>query len=845
MIENSKQQQLTFDKGITNVPSDAVCSDNALEDCVGLVYDNGEHRVIQRPEEFIKFLLNYKLLYVHKFNDEDRYICFRSEDNAIIWGTNESGTFERKGTILKDISSTNLKVTSIGKVVIISTEDTIVYALWKNGAYKAYEKIPEPKGVFDILFTSVVYSKFMSFENSLDYDEKNKEFKTKDEKDADYDNLVLGMYAENKKRAARKGYFVNPFLARYALELYDGSYTYISNPVMIFPSVTRSSYMWHKEENQKRVCLVTRMSALAFSYNEDYSDWSDIVKKIVIFVSDQADIYDTSDNQPDPKRFADGDYVSDGIYSYAIGTNNIYRKTFANSTSTFYDVLKRRHGSENNSIKEELENLSVFYRIGEIGVNNKKDFFSISLQPHVLENLTTQEQLQNDDYFSHCKVAGSAINAYNGRLNLANIRRGFFEGFSQFMPYNGNEGEDVNEAYDTEHNYQFIVTIKTDENEKVIVKHSASTKNKQGLYFYYPDPRATHVVIIKDGKDCVCDEELTEHPSLNGAYFFRGLPGITKETLFLLPNIPEGDNNDDMEKLQNHIIYSEVNNPFVFKAEGYVAVGNSKVIGMSSLTQALSQGQFGQYPLIVFSEEGIWAVSINATGILSSVHPMSREVCNNPDSVTQTDGAVFFSSAKGLMVVAGSTVKCVSEQLAGRSDTPFTEFIRNAVLAYDYRDSLLWVFSKSGARHAYVYAIRSGTFSRYDFGAAQVTNVVNAYPDYLLQSGNTVYSLMRRANINDDPSAYAATIVTRPMKLENALALKSLIQVIHIHDMQGSFVIRIYVSNDLKHWAEIHSLRGTPWKYYRIRYEFTDLRATDRFAGTVIVTHERRTNKLR
>jgi hypothetical protein len=43
----------------------------------------------------------------------------------------------------------------------------------------------------------------------------------------------------------------------------------------------------------------------------------------------------------------------------------------------------------------------------------------------------------------------------------------------------------------------------------------------------------------------------------------------------------------------------------------------------------------------------------------------------------------------------------------------------------------------------------------------------------------------------------------------------------------------------------LHSLRGTPWKYYKFRFTFTNLIATDRFAGTMLITQERRTDKLR
>ena len=287
---------------------------------------------------------------------------------------------------------------------------------------------------------------------------------------------------------------------------------------------------------------------------------------------------------------------------------------------------------------------------------------------------------------------------------------------------------------------------------------------------------------------------------------------------------------------------------------------------MSTITQALSQGQFGQYPLLVFSESGIWAMSVDNTGLFKDIHPMSREVCNNAGSITQTDGAVFFTSEKGLMVVVGSEVKCVSEQLSGR-ETNFTgeiamgnirDYMKDCFIAYDYRDSLLWIFNNSRTHvvsgqtvpfntdYCYVYAIKSGTFGKYRFANA-ITNVVNNYPDYLLQSGSTLFSLTGRQNINLDTDPYSGLMITRPMKLENGLALKSLMQIKNLRQFSSGATLQLtlYASNDCEHWVQIPSLRGTPFKYWRFRFDFTQMKATDRYAGTIVITQERRIDKLR
>ena len=101
------------------------------------------------------------------------------------------------------------------------------------------------------------------------------------------------------------------------------------------------------------------------------------------------------------------------------------------------------------------------------------------------------------------------------------------------------------------------------------------------------------------------------------------------------------------------------------------------------------------------------------------------------------------------------------------------------------------------------------------------------------------------------------------MKLENALALKSILQVRHIVDFlprevsetvnnetvthieQAALAFTIYASNNLHTWVQLKSLHGTPCTYYRFKYEITNMGATDTFAGTLLITDERRSLRLR
>ena len=861
---NEKQQQLTFGKGVTNVPSDAICSDNTLEESLGMVYDDGEHRVIQKPEEFItdsNLSAIPKILYVHRVGNEERFIT--SFDGAgavpscqIQWGTVSNLIYTNVGQFQRSDGAynfqPNVKVTSVGNTLIISDSMGMYYFLWKNDSYLSLGgKIPEPQVSFhlgsgDTQYVSEVWD---NRKENGDWDDSIwalHDFSSSDpfhsgpviiDQEA-YNNLVIGYYRKLCDKASEQKRFTRPFMARYALELYDGEYIYISNPVVLFPSVNINGWA-HLYQNNK-VMYLLGYSALLYKSSTDYSNWKDLVRGVTIFVSQQVDVVDTTSDQI-IRDATEYDVLRNGLGFMGQRFSNVTRMDAPDGQRLFYWICYKFNDS--TTILNNLKGISNFYKLCDIGTATTSGYTDIAykVDSNTLKNITTQQQLPYDDYYSHSLLTPGFIYSYNMRLNVADVSRSFFSGFTEFVPYQ-------HPTDSSSRTYTIYVHIASEEGEKV-VSQTVTTNYYMGIYFFYPDTRATKAQIFV-GNTRYFNFTLEEHPYLNGAYYFRGLP--TGNETDSTTSITAPTESNSPEHLVNYLIQSEVNNPFVFKAEGYHRVGMGRIIGMSSITQALSEGQFGQYPLLVFATDGIWAMSVNTQGIYTSVHPMSREVAleSNP-CLTQTDGAVFFASEKGLMVVVGNQVKCVSEQLSGKKVPlwfeSFVDFLRGAVIAYDYRDSMLWMF-KNPYRAALVYSIKSGTFARFD-SSIPIISTVNYYPDYLIQQGTTwhVYSMLNRLDINEDDSEYTGSIVTRPLKLENALALKSITQVRHIHDMNASATLSFHIlaSNNLKDWVELSSLRGTPWKYYKFSYDFNHLKATDRFSGTVVVTEERRTNKLR
>lgn len=902
-----QEKRITYRAGITRTPSDFLCQDGELAECINLTTDDEELKPMVKPVGLMQ-ASGRTLLYVHRHNDEVRYI-FQS-GNTLYWREGESGAdVQLPGAF--DFSKVNT-VTSVGKTLIVTDGGGMHYYLWKGLSgdtlvdYLNLGALPDIRVEFSLRGNDLERTVDMEpgvFMDSiassgpthgiLDVQDGKASIAYNKEKWSEFNDLMIGLYSKNKKDIAHMKGFCQPFFVRTAYKLFDGSYTHISNPILMLPCVTTNSYArYYHEEDVNKLTVITHFRNMWVDMADDLSLFSDIIDDVVVFASDGIDPYDLYGDLP-IYTFTQADEgvktIHDGVYQINSHSNPTYRSLYhatklepghadyQGTESAIFLTIDALPKKKAEDYLMELESTSVFYKLCELGLKPFHGNIAAKIQPGVMENLTTQQQLKEDDYFSRNRLYPQFTYSYNSRLNLANVSRGFFEGYDFFMPWDWSNSDET-------HVYDFYVTLRLEGGIKVIHHRSQPTKQKQGVFFFYPDSRATHVVIIRDkdsgGGTCVCDSDLKESAGLNGAYCLRGMPGtqITDEdSVTPMPAIPE-TNNGDVETLPNYVITSEVNNPWVYKAEGYYKVSTGKILGISSITQALSQGQFGEYPLLVFSETGIWAMSVDGTGLYQAIHPMSREVCINACSITQTDGAVFFVSKKGLMVIVGNEVKCVSERMNGRGfDTaglvaltgpaaPWADIItacqgtetfqqyvcdEQCRMAYDYVDSRLLIFNPQYG-FAFVYAMADGAISKVVLPYT-VTNVVNAYPDYLLQdTAGTAYTLYGKQREEEVADRQTAFLLTRPMKLAGPTGVTSLRELVNVgtwdkgtrENPLSTVKTEAWVSDDMQEWNPLASRFGAAAKYFRLAL-YIRMLPSERLSGTIITEQERRTNNIR
>lgn len=856
---------------------------------------------------FVHKLADYRNLitYVESKNQLVCYIKFKNGDVE----SRDKQTIEL-GAKLKDVKS-------VGNTLVCATENGPHYLLYKGKQYKDLgTDLPEPKilismqsttdqpgkktacGLGEMVSTQKrflangkTYGKESSYdENGLlvrDYESVSPEnsfgkylkyeFSTDIEK---YDNaqkaiqghveLVQNLCKQNKM-------FLYPFFIRVALKLHDGSYAKISNPIICYPSIHKNEYMvpvWFDEKGTKTWKKTTydnseKTDFMFFPHTshldfyavlEGYKEWSDIVKEYVVFATKEVVPFKLEGKWDFQLPLStQGNVYFDSVEGYEDVDSVKEKYQWGNGDGLDYpaSVITPTYKTEKEMIDELLER-TQYYKLFSLKTDGSFVFGTNIDTPYsggwehgleyikdgVLENLEVQEQLPKDDYYGWAKNILGNMFTYNNRLNAFGIERYPFSGFNYFTAKKIKRIDGISI-------YTHIVSDKMDAWVKAPADYYMTQYDG---WLYYPDPNAKEMILYHDGMGKGRKIQLRQHPLLNGAYSFEKLP-LGKDNAELDDEdleLPEVDSTAH-ETMDSQIYTSNVNNPFLFEAVGDNTVGTGRILGIVANTEAVSQGQFGQYPLLVFTDEGIYGMAVNSEGLYSAIYPISREVCLENSPLVPTDRLIFFASKKGLMAASGGSVGCMSEQMRGRTpmnfatigDGKFVDFLKDCLVAYDYRDSMLRIFGK-GKGYQYIYNMVDRTYSMVNSGMVAQA-IVNDYPDNLIQdTDGKVYSLTEKPDINDDATLYSGTVTTRPLKLGGSVTLKSLRDVKNLRSTEnGKLQLEVWGSNNARSWCKLHSLKGKPWKYFTFRYTLTDFKACDAFAGSIAEVQNRREDRIR
>lgn len=770
--------------------------------------------------------LQAEKVFVHKTANYENFITAqRDSDDHILYLFGWTRGIQQPICSLEDKEEIQ-SVTSIGNTVIVSTSIRPIYILFKDGKYSFLgDAIPMPtveffdketpiKNLPEGSTTSLSYPATLLNNSHIEVvgfqgysAEGNQSINDAtiidfvppywDRLDEDGNHEIEGakkvvadmktLYDSLKKSNSEKGVLNSPVWVTFGVRLYDGSLK-MSVPYMVSGGIETPVDIFALHGNLAgasfyflRINHYYQLGVRLYDYTEQQiKPWSDIIKGIDVYMSEDI-------NALDWKTMSVEERTDNGTEVYAkfkvSGLEGNYFD-YAASCTTFAKIAEF-------AIDE------TFYKSGTPSINEIRQDYIIDMKGKILNEDRLSSLLSDEDYTFIWNAYKGKATTFNNRVLTFDLSELLSSGPTWLLSQRYNSAlpiprmnanldgtpmtypawwenasfEDSSEMLPT--NYYLTYYVKSELGEEAVVYGVSNgdtrfsmdyNRNQLGNLkpiafplFMYPDHRCKMIDITNGGRTITL--EMKPHPYLPNC----SVAYVNADLYWMF----EGETSKEIpaEKktlgIPNKLGLSKMDNPLFFDSSSFYTF-QSKVLGVAIASTALSQGQFGQFPLYVFTEDGIWAMETAADGSFVTSKPLSRDVCVNPDSITSIDNAVIFVTDKGVMLLQGSQVVNISPNMNGRhyrmeenakviingqygfkdlipavtDDTHFMAFVKEATIAYDYPGQRL-IFIKKGETFQYIYKLDTNTWHKTAYGI-NMTSPINSYPECLVKCDESV-----------------------------------------------------------------------------------------------------------
>ncbi len=762
-------------------------------ECVELVNMRHKNGILKpvSPRKVKQSMMMYDIVFVHKTSTYENYIGVTNDtvtyngipydeffvksdvrDSDPIWINYRPN--ERTGTIKE--------VQQIGNTLSLIAENEIYYMVFLGGKYTFLGALPNlPKISFNTTTKSgdsqsnATWSVRLKYSDYYDYSSNYNLMPQEHILNSTKGLVNIGLN-QIKNEWSSEVLLTDAHLVRWAFRLYDGSIVKCSPPILLMP---QENILTHRRTYQvfDRGMLVTPSS---YIYVSGYSveayvsgmatTWSDIIESIDIFLSPPI-----------------GVLLNDNIEIKGVG-----------SAGAIYNLIPQIPSGS----KKALSEMSNFYYLKSVKIQNYSSTVPLTQKSDIsisdVSNLIYQELMPDS---GHNKIGAKESYVYNNRLHIANILTTFFKGFSpgyffwsthksSSIPYNGYTGYPYFFQPGVDVIFEIELNVGSDEKYcyaiDLLSNHDYSAKQKLlNPYLSYPDSRAKKLSIyqiVGQTTYKLAEYNLRPHAFLDIAYYIDPnlLPAYRNEQQ---PPIYTGtiDTSASVRIIeQNKIKVSELNNPFYFPNKQTYMVGDGSILALASNMMNVSDRNYGQYPLYVFTDKGVWTMNTGTGDVVYSTlsNPAYLEAAIN-GIVCSTPYGVVFSTKRGLCVINGQQVRLISEvleddgvaysiqmpsqvqeQLLGITTLSMKKYLQGlSFLIYNPLENEVIAVNKS-VGYNYVHDFDSKSFWQ---STEKVDLVVgNTFPEVLVIADNKLKDYSQA-----ETDMAKVVIVTRPIRYSN------------------------------------------------------------------------------
>ncbi|WP_320974139.1 hypothetical protein [Dysgonomonas capnocytophagoides] len=800
-------------KGIVRGTSAQNSADGNCEEIINLRNRLGAWRVVGEKKKIVEDV-EYEHVFLHEYADFKNYIGVKrsklvaqaSDTSPYVYGKIiwfDPTTKEKKQEIYEFEGDVQLE--QLNNVLLIRDDKGIHTCIFKDNRYTvSVSDYPELPDISQLYYSDEKNYSFESDVFRVDYkDQKYREKFVQDAIIAEYNRF----WGQKQEKKFLEGYA----FVRMSYGLYDGTEVMHTPPkvikfgedTLLVKSVGSASGSDAYMDMQFTKLSMAEKAHLQLTLSEKLEEqlkttYKDYIKCVNIYCSK--------------------------LMSY-VEMEKLKVKLIAAATHEFSNYKR--------PISDYFDSL-MYYRIKSIDITdlNGKE---IDLDYDTMNNITANADMPVDDN-SRISRNGNMF-VYNKRLHLFNITN-TIKPFNKWGYYINREGGGTS----IECNIQFVLN----DGKRILPILSELTTyvkiiEENGRRYFeitlpqivaYPDSRITEMRIIgknyhdqESGKLYIYKSlNLKASTKYNFSYYVSQEGTIREEYDFGMPEIDELGHKVFYNN-SSQIIASEQSNATVFPVEhSYTVDGN--IINMAVSSEQISQSQIGQYPLYVFTTQGIFAMQLGEGNVLySNLIPISAEVAVPGSSVLQTRYGIVFVTKTGLKIISGREVLDISEPIRGEvnkniqeeksykfyikheklcdvdkyiSRNDFVDYIKEAVMGYDLTENEI-IVSNPNYNYSYVYNLDSKTWHK-------ITEVFTSFNrHFALRKHEENRDIRDLCDIREEvPCLRTVMLQTRPLCL-GTFSFKSLYHTAFRGDFNPNpnknFGFYVEATNDLSQYA--------------------------------------------
>ncbi|MDY4733318.1 MAG: hypothetical protein SO255_02765 [Sodaliphilus sp.] len=494
--------------------------------------------------------------------------------------------------------------------------------------------------------------------------------------------VVRRSYQQLQKAAKGTGAYTRPILARYAVRMTGGEYLWLSAPVMIGHDTVKTHYRIESEAvtgggqftGISAVTLSQPCFKLGISVvNGVAAEWARLIQSVDIFVTDEADIADTS------------------LLDYRIATTNVGTRRYVAELGP--------EPREKSAIIDELMrgNWHLIASCSDIAALAKHEFRAWGISKNatsVLPDIPTFT-LQQSTTFAHTLTTSdcAAITrrsstehlpaytmAHGGRLwqgGGSELLRAAWHTSALLMPpfsptpctITAIERVSTSQGDATivsSHSYPFTPSAV---NPLVCAPHGAAT----ALRIEVASGQTTKAIDFPLTPVHTCALAATYTANLLPTSFEPSSPSLAVTQSAVVPS-------------PGRLTVSHIAQPLI--TEYSQTVTGAEIVALAATERPIYSGGFGRHPLYVFTDQGIFVMPQSSSGALGEAKLMSRKALDAHTRPISGGGKIWFTSThQQLCSIEGSKIRVVIPRW------------QTAAMTWNDAEHELWTLHPDGSLH--------------------------------------------------------------------------------------------------------------------------------------------------